>query len=124
MALEKGGRSDKEGNTYENFYLGKQLLRLVEGKNESVEVEPLGDEGQGVEYFVTRADGSRACYQCKASNAAKTNWSITDLAKHKVFDNAKKHILRSSNNEFHFISPLPYASLDDLCERARKNHSY
>lgn len=123
MALEKGGRSDKEGNTYENFFLGKQLLRLVEGKNESVEVEPLGDEGQGVEYFVTRADGSRACYQCKASNAAKTNWSIADLAKHKVFDNAKKHILRSSNNEFHFISPLPYASLDDLCERARKNHS-
>lgn len=122
MALEKGGRSDKEGNTYEYFFLGKQLLRLVEGKNESVEVEPQGDEGQSIEYIVTRAGGSRVYYQCKASNAAKINWSIADLATHKVFDNAQKHILRSQNNEFRFISPLSYASLNDLCERAGKNH--
>ena len=59
MALEKGGRSDKEGNTYENFFLGKQLLRLVEGQHRSVEVEPLGEEGQGVEYIVTRTDNTR-----------------------------------------------------------------
>ena len=123
MALEKGGRSDKEGNTYENFFLGKQLLRLVEGQHRSVEVEPLGEEGQGVEYIVTRTDNTRIYYQCKASNAAKTDWTISDLAKHKVFENAKKHILRSPNNEFHFISPLPCSSLNDLCERARKNHS-
>ena len=123
MALEKGGRSDKEGNTYENFFLGKQLLRLVEGQHRSVEVEPLGEEGQGVEYIVTRTDNTRIYYQCKASNAAKTDWTISDLVKHKVFENAKKHILRSPNNEFHFISPLPCSSLNDLCERARKNHS-
>ena len=29
MSLEKGGRADKVGNQYENYILGKQLLRLV-----------------------------------------------------------------------------------------------
>ena len=123
MALEVGGRADKEGNQYENYFLGKHLLRLAEEKYKSVEVEPLGDEGQGVEYIVVQLDGTRVYYQCKAANAAKSCWSIADLARHKVFENAKAHIQKSPNNEFHFISPLSYNALNDLCTRARRNHS-
>lgn len=44
MSLEKGGRADKVGNQYENFILGKQLLRLVEGKLKAIEVEPLPED--------------------------------------------------------------------------------
>lgn len=123
MALEVGGRADKEGNQYENHFLGKHLLRLAEEKLKSIEVEPLGDEGQGVEYIAVKPDDTRIYYQCKAANAAKSYWSIADLARHKVFENAKAHIQRSPNNEFHFISPLSYNALDDLCNRARRNHS-
>ena len=80
MALEVGGRADKEGNQYENHFLGKHLLRLAEEKLKSIEVEPLGDEGQGVEYIAVKPDDTRIYYQCKAANAAKSYWSIADLA--------------------------------------------
>ncbi len=122
MALEVGGRADKGGNQYENHFLGKQLLLLAEEKLKTVEVEPLGDEGQGVEYIVVKPDDTRIYYQCKAANAAKSSWSIADLARHKVFENAKAHIQKSAQNEFHFISSLSYKDLDDLCTRARRNH--
>ena len=123
MALERGGRADKGGNQYENHFLGKQLLLLAEEKLRTVEVEPLGDEGRGTEYIVVKPDDTRLYFQCKAANAAKSSWSITDLAGHKVFENAKAHIQKSPKNEFHFISPLSYKDLDDLCTRARRNHS-
>lgn len=80
MALEVGGRADKEGNQYENHFLGKHLLRLAEEKLKSIEVEPLGDEGQGVEYIAVKPDDTRIYYQCKAANAAKSYWSIIDFA--------------------------------------------
>lgn len=123
MALERGGRADKGGNQYENHFLGKQLRLLAEGNLKSVEVEPLGDDGRGVEYIVVKPDDTRIYFQCKAANSAKDAWSIADLAGHKVFANAKAHIRKSPKNEFHFISPLSYKDLDDLCERARRNHS-
>lgn len=123
MTLEIGGRADKVGNEYENHFLGKQLLRLAEGELLSVEVEPLGDEGSGVEYISTKHDNARIYYQCKSSNGSKNQWSIADLDGHKVFTNAKNHILSSDKNEYHFISPLAYDGLDDLCARARTNHS-
>lgn len=123
VALEVGGRADKDGNQYENFFLGKQLLLLAEEQLKTIEVEPLGDEGQGVEYIVVKPDNTRIYFQCKTANGTKPHWSVADLATHKVFENAKAHILRSEKNEFHFISPLSYKSLDDLCLRARRNHS-
>lgn len=123
MALERGGRADKSGNQYENHFLGKQLLSLAEEKLKTVEVEPLGDEGRGTEYIVVKPDDTRIYYQCKAANAAKSSWSIAELAGHKVFESAKAHIQKSLKNEFHFISPLSYKALDDLCARARSNHS-
>lgn len=123
MALESGGRADKEGNTYEDHFLGQQLLLLAEGNINCVEVEPLGEEGVGIEFTCTQNDGSKYYYQCKASNNTQSHWTVSSLANHKVFENAKKHILRDPTNEFHFISPLPYSGIDDLCNRARTNHS-
>ena len=81
MALEVGGRADKEGNQYENHFLGKQLRLLAEGKVKSVEVEPLGDDGRGVEYIVVKPDDTKIYFQCKAANSAKDFWSIADLVR-------------------------------------------
>ena len=50
MSLEPGGRSDKYGNKYENGYLAKLLLRLVNEKLTSVTVEPLGPNRDSVEF--------------------------------------------------------------------------
>lgn len=56
MSLEPGGRSDKYGNKYENGYLAKLLLRLVNEKLTSVTVEPLGPNSDSVEFYTTQKD--------------------------------------------------------------------
>lgn len=123
MSLESGGRADKIGNSYENRYLAKLLLRLVEETYTSVEVEPLGAENDGVEYITTSSNGSRIYYQCKASNGPESKWTFAPLRDLGIFDNAHKHVRESPNYYYHFISPIPYDELDTLCDRARMNHS-
>ena len=93
MSLEAGGRSDKLGNGYENRFLAKQLLRLLNEKVESIEVEPLGKEGEGVEFITTGIDGAKRYYQCKASNGINLKWTISDLEDVGFFKHAKNHIL-------------------------------
>lgn len=123
MSLESGGRADKIGNSYENRYLAKLLLRLTEETYTSIEVEPLGAENDGVEYITTSSDGSRIYYQCKASNGPESKWTFAPLRDLNVFDNARKHVIDSTDHYYHFISPIPYDELDTLCDRARMNHS-
>ena len=74
MVLEQGGRSDKGGNQYENRYLVKQILLLIEEKLQSIQVEPLGEEGACVEFITTTSEGIRRHYQCKASNGGNDHW--------------------------------------------------
>ena len=123
MSLEAGGRADKLGNSYENSFLAKELLRLLNEKIASIEVEPLGEEGEGVEFISTGIDGVKRYYQCKASNGNNLKWTISDLEKVDFFKHAKNHILSEDKNEYHFISPLFYCEINELCIRARRNHS-
>lgn len=123
MSLEVGGRADKIGNTYEDHYLVWLYILLFREKLQSVIVEPLGDEGEGVEYIAQHPDGRLEYYQCKRSNAAEDKWRICDLDKYKVFSRSRQHLGNHPNALYHFISPLPYDSLDELCNRARTNSS-
>ena len=123
MSLEVGGRADKLGNSYENSFLAKELLRLLNEKIASIEVEPLGEEGEGVEFISTGIDGVKRYYQCKASNGNNLKWTISDLEKVDFFKHAKNHILSGDKNEYHFISPINYCEINELCNRARRNHS-
>ena len=119
MSLERGGRGDKEGNRYEDRFFAKLLLELLLEKLVSIEVEPLGREGEGVEFVATAPDGERRYYQCKGANGANTSWRSYDLKRHNVFRHAKEHILSGKNHTYYFISPVPYDELDTLCNRAR-----
>lgn len=123
MSLESGGRADKYGNQYENRYLAKLLLRLVNELFVSIVVEPVGLEGDGVEFITTDSDGNKTYYQCKASNTIHAYWSIYDLERYKVFERTKNIVSRSNQNFYFFVSPLQYNGLDELCKRARTNSS-
>ncbi len=123
MSLESGGRADKYGNQYENRYLAKLLLRLISEEIVSVEVEPLGVEGEGVEFISTDAHGNQNYYQCKASNTTHSSWAMSDLQRHNVFKRSKRHVESGSQKYYYFISPLQYGELDELCNRARTNSS-
>ena len=119
MSNEVGGRSDKSGNIYENDILADKLIELLLERTASIEVEPLGDEGVGVEFVVTQTNGGREYYQCKSSNGTASYWRPCDLQTRSIFAPAKKHIQSMEGNTYHFVSPLPYNELDSLCERAR-----
>ncbi len=119
MALERGGRGDKSGNQYEDRFFAKLLLELLLERLISIEVEPLGHEGIGVEFIATSPDGERRYYQCKGSNGMQSFWHPYDLDRYSVFERAKEHILSGTNYAYYFISPVPYDELDSLCNRAR-----
>lgn len=122
MSLESGGRADKTGNIYENRFLAKLLLDLIQEQLYSIEVERLGDEGVGVEYIANEVDGGRRYYQCKASNGTNNYWRPSDLNRYNVFQTAKMHITRGVKHTYYFISPVAYDNLDSLCDRARTNY--
>lgn len=123
MSLEPGGRSDKYGNEYENRYFAKLMLRLVRKDITAVIVEPLGPDSNCVEFVTEQKNHITKHYQCKASNMTHTSWSISDLKRYDVFSRAKRIILNHENSYYHFISPLQYGEIDELCKRARTNSS-
>lgn len=81
MTQEIGGRADKGGSTYENSILASLLIDLM---LDSVEVEPLGKDGVGVEFVVKRPSGDQEYYQCKGSNGAQTHWWPSDLNRYRM----------------------------------------
>lgn len=119
MSLERGGRGDKGGNRYEDRFFAKLLLDLLLEKLCSVEVEPLGCEGIGIEFIAITPERERRYYQCKGANGIIKSWRPNDLDHHSVFKNAKEIILRGEKRNYYFISPVPYDELDSLCNRAR-----
>ena len=121
MGMEIGGRSDKRGNEYENRYLVKLLLRMVDEDLSSIVIEPVGENS--AEYIAETADGKRFYYQCKASNGVADHWRISDLKKYDVWKRAKEIILSDEVNCYCFVSPVPYDDIDEICYRARTNSS-
>ena len=119
MSLERGGRGDKGGNQYEDRFFAKLLLDVLLERLTSIEVEPLGYEGTGVEYIAIAPDGEKRYYQCKASNGLQNFWRPYDLDRYDVFQRAKDHILSGEKHAYYFVSPVPYDELDTLCDRAR-----
>lgn len=123
MSLEHGGRADKEGNTYENRFLARLFLQLINEKFKYIQVEPVGENSDYAEFIAVDQDGTQRYYQCKASNGDYDHWRISDLRSYNIFSNAQKIVCADTKNQYIFISPLGYAGLDSLCDRARTSSS-
>ncbi len=52
MAFERGGRADKLSYRYEDRWVAKQMLRLVNEEIQSVTIEPIGDDEKGVDLLI------------------------------------------------------------------------
>ena len=79
MPLEKGGRADKKGNQYEINCIIYEILKILDEINYSIVVEALGVDEIGTDILVTTFEGIKEHQQCKARNASKKSWRITDL---------------------------------------------
>lgn len=119
MSLERGGRADKYGNEYENQQLAKLFLRLANEKLASIIVEPIDETSDAYEYVTESSDGILVYYQCKSSNGEMNSWTVDSLQRYHIFDRIKALLLTHSNAQYHFISPLSYKELDEICKRAR-----
>ena len=123
MSLEHGGRADKEGNTYENRFLARLFLQLINEEFQYIQVEAVERNSDFAEFIAVDQAGTRRYYQCKASNGDSDHWRISDLRSYDIFSNAQKIVDADTKNEYIFISPLGYDGLDSLCDRARTSSS-
>ena len=90
MPYETGGRADKFGNRYESHWVVNQLIRLLNEEIESVTIEAIGEEEDGVDLWIRKLDGSKECHQCKARNSSNEIWNFGDLAARGIFKHIKK----------------------------------
>lgn len=80
MSLEHGGKADKDGNKYEYEWVICQILQVIKRNIRSFIWEPIGPSSDGVDISVIKED-YYDYHQCKASNAGKDSWTISDLKK-------------------------------------------
>lgn len=119
MALEPGGYADKLGNRYEGRWVARQLLRLLNEEFLYVLVEPVGDDEQGVDLWVTRHDGTRQAQQCKARNGSKDTWTVSDLNSRGILSAMRRHLDRHDFHEFALVTAVSASGLGDICQSAR-----
>ena len=59
MSRESGGRADKLGNRYEDYWSVELLLRLVDEKLEYLIIEPLGKDEEGTDILTIEKSGDK-----------------------------------------------------------------
>ncbi|MQB04539.1 NACHT domain-containing protein [Agrobacterium tumefaciens] len=118
--MYKGGIADKVGNRYEARWLTHQLLRLLDGTVQTVTVEALGDDEQGFEFSLDRANGSE-WHQCKRQTAAGT-WSLPALDAAGVLT-AFRAKTSATNSRCLFISSDPAPQMKLLQDKLPAAHN-
>lgn len=118
MPLEIGGRADKQGNKYEINCIIYEMLKVLDETNYSVIIEALGADEIGTDILVTTFDGLKEHQQCKARNASKEYWNISDLKSKDIFSTWKIQLNRDNYRRVSLVSPMTCSFLFDLHDRA------
>jgi hypothetical protein len=122
MSLEPGGYSEKLGNRFEGKWVVRQLLRLAFEDIRSVTIECIGDDERGVDLWIERNDGSRQAQQCKARNASREHWSVSDLRNRGILSYLKLQLDRNEKYEFALVTAIPATQIADICQSARDSN--
>jgi hypothetical protein len=119
MTPRAGGEADKFGNRYEGVWTTRQLLEIIAGRADSIQIEPFGDLGTGVE-FVLRSGEREEVHQVKRQPGSLANWTLKRLEREGILATAARHA--DAGREFHFVSTVPARDLDELSDRARRSN--
>jgi len=112
-----GGDADKVGNRYELRWTVRQFIWLLSGEAVWIELEPIGDEGERVEFRLRRSDGRIEAHQVKRQQAGRGHWTIADLARVGVLEGVRKHAVEG-DADFVFVSTQAPKSLPEIRDRA------
>lgn len=119
MSRESGGRADKLGNRYEDYWSVELLLRLVDEKLKYLIIEPLGKDEEGTDILTLEKGGDKVFYQCKGSNTYKDKWTLADLNSSGILKNAFEQISREEINYFRLVSSVGSVDLNELHDRSK-----
>ncbi|MEN8130113.1 MAG: hypothetical protein ABFS45_07930 [Pseudomonadota bacterium] len=122
MGFEPGGMADKLGNRHEGRWVAKQLIRLLNEEIQSVTVELIGPDEEGVDLLVVSKDGIRQLQQCKARFGSHNSWSVNALASRGVLSHLETHLSRDPQQEFVLVSGIPTQTFADICDSARNSN--
>ena len=117
-----GGPSAKAGDRYELLWTVHCMLRVVAGEAESIRLEPLGEEGEGIEFTIDGPSGTEY-HQAKRQRTGRGVWTLTELAKEGVLTHFHQK-LDAPATETVFVSAHAAHPLDELADRARAAGSW
>ena len=113
-----GGDADKTGNRYEGFWTVYCMTRILHEDATSIHLEPVGAEGQGVEFVLTLADGHKEYHQVKRQHGIQGPWTLNNLFAERVLNNFWNKLERTDNHCV-FVSASSADELRELTERAK-----
>jgi hypothetical protein len=116
MSPRPGGEADKLGNRFETIWTVRQLLEVLHGRADAIELEPDGELGRGAEFLLSRG-GRVEAHQVKRQRGVRNGWTLRALGAEGVLAAARAHI--TAGREFHFVSLIPCRPLHELSEIAR-----
>lgn len=115
MSALPGGAADKLGNQFENWWTINRVSSLLRGEASSMRLEPPGDEGEGIEFWIDEG-GVRWCEQVKHVPSTR-NWTIGVLKERKVLSRTQNHL--ANGHKVRLVLSTPAADIEDLTSRAR-----
>lgn len=116
MSILTGGRADKSGNDYEDWWMVRQLVRLIEGEIETICIEDPTVEK--AECLITSKRGGEL-HQNKRSQSSGS-WTLSKLGQNgeKILEAVFRQ-LSGNGRTFHFVSGSDAPQLKALSEQAR-----
>ncbi|MGW0495774.1 hypothetical protein ACWD0Z_10195 [Streptomyces sp. NPDC003007] len=117
MSSRPGGEADKFGNRYEGVWTVRYLLAVLAGEGQSITIEDVGDLAKGSE-FTYRTDDAVQVYQVKRQNGNHASWTVNNLQKKDIWQNARNHV--EDGRQFHFVSMTPAPAIQKLADEAKR----
>jgi hypothetical protein len=117
-----GGASDKFGNRYEGRWTVLQMAEVLAEHADLMRLEPPGEEGEGVEFWVRRSGGYEY-HQVKRQHGADGRWTIASLNDRRVLQRFFEKLSDPSATCV-FVSTHSTHQLDELIDRARRAASW
>lgn len=116
-----GGPSDKYGNRFEGKWTAYCIAQVMAEEADSISLEPLGTEGEGVEFTLRRGDDVEY-HQVKRQHSRSGDWSIPELASNGILRNAFLKT-RDSTGQYVFVSTTSTMTLATLVDDALHTES-
>ena len=111
-----GGPSAKAGIRYELLWTVLCMTQVMDNQADSIRIEPPGDEGEGVEFYLKTPSGTEY-HQAKRQRTGMGHWSLTALSSEGVLSHFYNKLSDRKANCV-FVSAHAADSLGELADRA------